>query len=216
MKKICTLLFIFSVLYVKISFSQNEANTLLWKISGNGIGNPSYLFGTMHLTDDRLFNLGDSLLKAIEASDGFAIEVNPDDFSPFLADFIKREIKNQYYVKDILNEKDYKIYGNQLSKKFNKPAADITTQDIFREKNKWLAESYQKGKSPAMLDAYLFDLARRQGKWTGGVEDITDQEGLVGLVDESDIKQIASGNDGATKSGMEKLIDAYVNGISVL
>ncbi len=166
----------------------------------------------MHLTDDRLFDLGDSLLKAIEAADGFAIEVNPDDFSPFLADFVKREIKNYSYVKDILSEKDYKRYGNQLSKKFNKPAANITTQDIFREKNKWLAESYQKGKSPEMLDAYLFDLARRQGKWTGGVEDITDQEGLLGLVDESDIKQIASGNEGATQASMDKLINAYING----
>lgn len=31
------------------SFAQDENNTLLWKISGNGLDKPSYLFGTIHL-----------------------------------------------------------------------------------------------------------------------------------------------------------------------
>jgi uncharacterized protein YbaP (TraB family) len=31
------------------AFSQNNNNTLLWKISGNGLEKPSYLFGTIHM-----------------------------------------------------------------------------------------------------------------------------------------------------------------------
>src|SRR5580698_5655881 len=127
MKKIHAFLFIACILSAPASFSQQSPKTLLWKISGNGFQKPCYLFGTMHLTDDRLFNLGDSLLKAIESSDGFAIEVNPDELTPFLADFIKKEIKNQYLIKDMLSEKDFKKYSPALSKKFNKPAKDITT-----------------------------------------------------------------------------------------
>jgi hypothetical protein len=66
------------------------------------------------------------------------------------------------------------------------------------------------------LDAYLFDIARRQGKWTGGVEDMKDQQGLGNLIDESDIEQIAM--NGSDEDGMKKddknaeyLINAYIN-----
>jgi uncharacterized protein YbaP (TraB family) len=60
-----------------ISFSQQTwPNTLLWRISGHGLSKPSYLFGTLHLQDKRLFNFGDSLYQSIEAVDGFALEID--------------------------------------------------------------------------------------------------------------------------------------------
>ncbi|HLX93522.1 MAG TPA: TraB/GumN family protein, partial [Puia sp.] len=215
MKNTYTFLFFLCFLTGYSCYSQNDTipNTLLWRISGNGLQKPSYLYGTMHLTDDRLFNLGDSLLRAIEISDGFAMEISPDDFSLFLADFVKKSIiKNQEYVKDILSKKEYEKFRTALSKKFNKAANDITTQDIFLEKNKWINESFRKGKNPDILDAYLLDLARRQGKWLGGVEDVADQEGLLSdMVDESDIRQIASGNGTGSRAGLNTFVNAYVN-----
>ena len=45
------------------------------RISGNGLTRPSYLYEN-HLTDKRVFQLGDSLYKGIEQSEGFAGELD--------------------------------------------------------------------------------------------------------------------------------------------
>src|SRR6478752_2807120 len=89
MRKVIVLLFI-ATLCSNFLFAQQLPSTLLWRISGNGLQKPSYLYGTMHLTDERIFNIGDSMYKAIENSEGFAIEVNPDDFTPLLVDETKK------------------------------------------------------------------------------------------------------------------------------
>src|SRR5438093_504166 len=58
-------------------------NTLLWRISGKGMQEPSYLYGTLHLNDKRLFSFGDSVYRAIEGTKGLAIEVNPDEMGAY-------------------------------------------------------------------------------------------------------------------------------------
>src|ERR1700736_51659 len=58
-------------------------HTLLWRISGKGMQKPSYLYGTMHLSDKRLFRFDDSVYRAIEKTDGLAIEVNPDEMGAY-------------------------------------------------------------------------------------------------------------------------------------
>ncbi|MBS1600443.1 MAG: TraB/GumN family protein [Bacteroidetes bacterium] len=212
MRKLYLLFCIGLVCFRSSSQAQKIPNSLLWRISGNGLQKPSYLYGTLHLTDERIFNFGDSLYSAIEKSDGFAIEVNPDDMTPYIVDLVKREIKNGKLIKDMMNEKEFKKYSTQLSKKLNKPADHITSHDIFREKNKWLEDGYRKGKMETIVDAYLFDIARRQGKWTGGVEDMSDQAGLIdNLIDESDIKQIALSDKANSKNEIEQMTQVYIN-----
>ncbi|MEO8820779.1 MAG: TraB/GumN family protein, partial [Ginsengibacter sp.] len=204
------------LLLFQLSFSQKLPSTLLWKISGNGFEKPSYLYGTMHLTDERIFNLGDSLYKAIEHSDGFAIEIDPAEFTPFVIDETKKNIyQNTVPLKETMGRDNFKKYGSLLAKKLHKKADELTTGDVLHEKNKWIEESFSTGKMQTFLDAYLFDIARREGKWTGGVEDLKDQEGLEDMIDESDIEQLAmSGDDKEMKkendSYTEYLINAYI------
>jgi len=75
MKKI-----VFSTLALLVgafSFSQKLENALLWKISGNGLTQPSYLFGTMHITCDA--TLEDNVLAALDATGQLYLEVKMDD-----------------------------------------------------------------------------------------------------------------------------------------
>ncbi|CAN5529401.1 hypothetical protein BH10BAC2_BH10BAC2_08740 [soil metagenome] len=197
MKKTVLLILLLTGIAVPVLYAQKLPATLLWKISGNGLQKPSYLYGTMHLTDERLFNLGDSLYAAIERSEGFAIEINPDDFTLMMIDEAKKTLMEGQRIKNMLSEREFKKYGAALAKKLDKKEEDIITGDIFREKNKWVQESYRTGKMKTFLDAYLFDVARRLGKWTGGVENMSDQQGLLdNIVDESDIQELA-GEDGS-------------------
>lgn len=53
----------------------NQGNSLLWKIEGNGIKNPSYLFGTMHLIEKNYFYFPASLEKIVKKSDLLVMEI---------------------------------------------------------------------------------------------------------------------------------------------
>jgi uncharacterized protein YbaP (TraB family) len=206
MTKILTTIFIF------FFFSSFAQNTLLWKITGNNLEKPSYLYGTMHLSDSRLFNLGDSLYKAIESSAGFALEVDPNEMMAYLVGFVQKQLESGTPIRQVMNENDFNRYSKALAKKIGKPADEITTYDIFQEKYKWVDESFRAGSMNTFLDAYLCDIARRQGKWIGGVEDIQDQADLVDhLVDESDIIQIAAGDAEDAKLKLQNLIEIYAD-----
>ena len=51
-------------------FSQNTPNnSLLWKISGNNLSQPSYLFGTIHMLCADDIQVSDSLKKVIKGAD---------------------------------------------------------------------------------------------------------------------------------------------------
>ena len=83
----------------------------------------------MHLTDERLFNLGDSLYAAIQNSDGFATELDANSMGSFVIEEMEKQINQEKSVRDLLSEKEYKTYGPLLAKKLGKPLNSITSQD---------------------------------------------------------------------------------------
>ena len=54
-------------LLTSFSFSQELEKSLLWKISGNGLKQDSYLYGTIHITCDA--TLDENTLKALKATE---------------------------------------------------------------------------------------------------------------------------------------------------
>lgn len=49
-----------------ISFSQEQEQSLLWEISGNGLKQSSYIYGTMHVSKKVAFRLDDVFLKLLK------------------------------------------------------------------------------------------------------------------------------------------------------
>jgi uncharacterized protein YbaP (TraB family) len=66
------------VLSLQASDSRAVPVTTCLEISGNGLKNPSYLFGTMHLKDKRVFDFSDSVLVKLDECPTFAMEILPD------------------------------------------------------------------------------------------------------------------------------------------
>src|SRR3954464_13245812 len=58
------------------SIAQNE-KSLLWKVSGNGLSQPSYLYGTIHATCDA--TLDKTTLTALDKTKQLYLEINMDD-----------------------------------------------------------------------------------------------------------------------------------------
>jgi len=80
MRHICSI-FIFFIFLT--SFSQNNQNSLLWEITGNGLEKPSYLYGTMHVSSKVAFRLDDVFFEALNNSEYVALESDPSDWLGF-------------------------------------------------------------------------------------------------------------------------------------
>ena len=72
-------LFLLALLFSNIfSFSQqNDDQSLLWEITGNGLKSPSYLYGTMHVSSKLAFHLGDTFYRALQQAEVIALESDP-------------------------------------------------------------------------------------------------------------------------------------------
>ncbi len=158
-------------------FAQDNG-ALLWKIEGKDLKYSSYLYGTMHVKDNRAFNIGDSTYMAIRQCDVFALEVHLD--SLMKAAFYKRQREGlEEGVDDYLSESEYKA----LKEKFK----DMNGFDLeaLDNQNPMLVESLMRPKrvSPddqeTFVDAYLFGIARNLEKEVIGLEEVEDQLRLL-------------------------------------
>ncbi|MBA2330254.1 MAG: TraB/GumN family protein [Flavisolibacter sp.] len=150
-------------------------NTLLWRITGNGLTKPSYLFGTMHLNDRRLFHFSDSLYNYLEKAEAFAMEVDADEMMRALIISFSAE-DTSGYLKDAIDKEDYQKISGELEAQFGIPASKITKKQAWIYKQSIQSKTKSKAEDmDSFVDAYLFNIAKRQGKWVGGLEDIEDQ-----------------------------------------
>lgn len=112
------LLAVMLVLFCSTSFGQTiqRENELLWEISGNGLKSKSYLYGSLHSNDKRLFRLSDSTYYALEKSSAIVLET--DVFSLFDEwDTRQEEVKilfdNKGNPYTSSNEPSKTLYGNE-------------------------------------------------------------------------------------------------------
>ena len=90
-----------------ISKAQDRTNyALLWEIKSPTSEKKSYLFGTAHLKDPRVFDFSDAMIPAIVQSEAFALEVHPDSVTGAISEYlIKRE--NSDFYRDVLTKEEY-------------------------------------------------------------------------------------------------------------
>lgn len=75
LKKTVSLGFIIT-LYLNLSAQNNGNKSLCWKVSGNGLSQPSYVFGTIHLISKKDFFLSKSTEDAFKSCKTLALEVD--------------------------------------------------------------------------------------------------------------------------------------------
>jgi len=75
------ILFLIFVFVVMQSFPAITQDALLWKIPGNENGNTSYIYGTIHLRDKRVFAFADTVLNYLDLCDKLVLEM---DLNPLI------------------------------------------------------------------------------------------------------------------------------------
>lgn len=82
-------------------------NTLLWKISGNGLQQPSYLFGTMHILCDKDAGLSANLKKVIKDVKVIYFELDMDDMGELMGAMKFLKMNGDVKLSDLLTPEEY-------------------------------------------------------------------------------------------------------------
>ncbi|NIG57149.1 TraB/GumN family protein [Chitinophaga sp. Cy-1792] len=106
---IIVLAFVTNETPAQASREKAPANTLLWKISGNGLQKPSYLFGTYHMLCENDFIIRDKVKKALESADAFVLEtdvIHPAALQQVQLSFLSDTPQTKRLSKETWNEVD--------------------------------------------------------------------------------------------------------------
>jgi len=172
--KIYGLIFLLALAQLAPAQNKQSANALLWRITGNGLTKPSYLFGTVHLRNKSLFNFSDSLYHSIENADGFAMELDPEDISTAVADQMESS-GDMVMLKDKLNRSDYEAFRKKLNKEFGINADELTVREYNKLREKLVMPDDSPDDMSTFMDAWLYSIAKNRGKTIRGLEDLRDQ-----------------------------------------
>ncbi|MEM8525216.1 MAG: TraB/GumN family protein [Bacteroidota bacterium] len=229
------LIFLFSLFFISchsiIAQKVDKSNyALLWEITGKGLEEPSYLFGTMHLRDPRVFEFSDSVLLKLDACEAFATEVHPDSLMFYYWDlYFNADTTN--VMKKLLSDAAYQKLNDKLAAKMGKSLDSLVGKDpnlidIFLKDRR---EPPSKNKKEWMLDNYLYKIAYHQGKKVFGVESAEDHflyteemlverfEGMA-KTDTIEIKKLLEANlerfakDSLEKWGWDYFVGLYQSG----
>jgi uncharacterized protein YbaP (TraB family) len=99
--------------------SESE-NALLWEVSGKGLTQPSYLYGTIHMICPEDFLLGDSLKSAFGQAAKIYLELDMDDPSIALKTLQLSMLKNGS-LKDLMAPASYEQLSNFVQDSLQMP-----------------------------------------------------------------------------------------------
>lgn len=170
--------FLISLLSVS-ALAQKENNTLLWKISGNGLGKPSYLFGTIHMLCEDDAVLSDNMKKVIRDCDEVYFEVDMDNLFEMFGAMGKMKMLGDTTLSDLLSAEDYEKVKDYFESKGS--MLPFSMLETFKP---ILAASTLEQKSlpcenTAMMEQVIMGVAKENNKKISGLETMAYQAGVL-------------------------------------
>lgn len=105
-------------------------NTLLWEVSGHGLREPSYLFGTMHILCAEDARLSAPLKSVIQKCRKVYFEIDMDDMNEMLGAMKYLRMNDGIKISDLLSKEEY----TRLEEYFKKSKSPIPIGMINRFK----------------------------------------------------------------------------------
>ena len=215
MKRLSAGLLLNLIVLAAAAQSSNENNTLLWKISGNGMAKPSYLFGTIHMlcADDAV--LSPAMLKAIRDCDEVYLEVDMDNLFEMFGVMNKMKMKGDTTLRDLLNDADYK----KVKDHFEKKGSLLPFSMLETYKPILAASTLEQGALPcdntAMMEQVIMNEAKENKKTIRGLETMSYQAGILDSIPyklqaEQLLGYINSADNGGDEDQqLKEMFDAY-------
>lgn len=200
------------LLFASLLFSQS----ILWEVSGKKIKSPSYIYGTIHIQDKRVFSFDETVINAFNSCDAFAMEILMDE----LMSDGGEEVMNAMLMKDnsldkLLSKEDYKTLDSVVRALTGSGVLIYNKMKPFFLSSQLMQMNFSQDMDEA-LDLYFLKKARSEGKNCFGVEKFMDQINAIDAISLEEQAQMlfegltdTSQNSDAGK--LDDMLDAYMS-----
>lgn len=110
-------------------FSQQTGSSLLWKVEGNNLKTPSYVFGTVHMLKRSDFRLSREVLQFMSESDAVYMEIDLDNMQAISEFSQMLLLPNGTTLSDYMTDEEYVIIKNYLRDSIG---TDITDFEVLK------------------------------------------------------------------------------------
>ncbi|MBP5401017.1 MAG: TraB/GumN family protein [Bacteroidales bacterium] len=203
-------LFLLLVFFATLSFSQS----LLWKVTGGDLKQPSYLYGSIHIQDARVFAFDSTVvLGTLQSCDAFAMEVLLDEIDP-VAIRKSQYMKKGKLLSEMMKPADFAKLDSVCKAKLGVTAYFVNTMKPFFLSSGLQQADMAKDKDDA-LDVYFLKKARAAGKKCYGVEQYQDQIAAIDAISLKEqvkmlVESLDETNSDTAQSQFDELLDAYL------
>ena len=203
---------LFFTLFISLfSNAQELEKSLLWKISGNGLKKPSYLFGTIHLTCDT--SLDANTLNALETTEQLYLELDMDDKSIQMKLMKLMMMKDGAKLSTLLSPEDFKILDEFMKKNLNMSAKMFDSFKPFMISSMLFPKMLDcKSKS---VESELMKITKEQNEEIFGLEKAEDQMKVfdeISYQDQADeLLKTVKDNLEKDKKEFQEMITIYQN-----
>lgn len=192
--------------------SQAQDHSLLWEITGDDLPGPSYLYGTMHVQDERAFQFKESVMPAFDRSEAFAMELLIDDVDPMS---MMMMMAMDSTLKELYSEEDY----TRLETWF-KDSLRMDLYNFNRIKPFFIyaqvAQTQFGTEQQQAVDLHFHQLAKTAGKDMHGLETLEEQMHAINTMSLSEqAKMLLASIDEVEEAGEDpnqKLMEYYLAG----
>ncbi|MFZ1633886.1 MAG: TraB/GumN family protein [Chitinophagales bacterium] len=207
------------VLFLVCSFcvaqAQNTGYTgsLLWKVSGNGLATPSYIYGTIHLLEQSDFKIKPEVDSVFDAADKIIFEVDLTDIT------LQSTFQNWMLLPDNKSIKDY-CSADEFNK-ISKYCTDSLKVDISAYANQKPFAIYQlqtthliKGEL-ASFELYFLQKCMRSQIPVGGLETLNSQLHIFDSISyEEQLDWIVASIDSSDEQyiNFDNMVASYLSG----
>ena len=177
-------IFFFTLCSMQSIAQRDKSNTLLWEISGNGLQQPSYLFGTIHMICKEDFLISEIVKQKFNSSKQVYLELDMDDPQLQVTMMQQMQLPDKETLKNKLGESDFKKLDSFLQKEMN---MNLVMFDKFKPMMVMsiLAQRLLPCAGMESYDMTFAKMATEQKKELLGLEKVEDQLGVFDAIPDS-------------------------------
>ncbi len=200
------------VVFTTVKAQSNDQSSLLWKISGKGLTEESYLFGTIHIICADQFLMDDRIKNAFQSTDQLVMELDmsdPDLQQKMAAISINPGMRN---IQEDMDAEDAKALDEFLIKSYGAGLAQLGVLKPFVLTSMVMIKQLP-CEEVVSYEEYFTSLAADQNKPIKGLETVEYQMGIFDQIPaelqlEELVKMVTTDE---SEAEFEAMVDTYLS-----
>jgi len=194
--------------------TESLQHAVIWRITGDQLEKPSFLFGSMHLMDSADFFLHKTIIEQLKRSEMLVLETNMDD-PDYQQAALQQAMMEEDTLSGLLDEESYRYINNFFMETYSVPLKVLDKMKPFYVASMITALSVDE--STKSHETEFIRIAHEENMPVSGITTITSESEILGSIPMDEQisylrKEIEKNRKGGQEERKTQLITAYYNG----